>query len=70
VKTKYDKIMVLRNTDNTWNGCGDQEGYRRWLLEGIEDLRRLTMNYDADDIRAKLKELLPEYQPQDRECVL
>ncbi|MBW2048158.1 MAG: hypothetical protein JRJ09_06465 [Deltaproteobacteria bacterium] len=62
--------MVLRNTDNTWNGCGDQEGYRRWLLEGIEDLRRLTMNYDADDIRAKLKELLPEYQPQDRECVL
>ena len=69
VSTEHDKIMVLR-TDGHWNGYGDQEGFRRWLCEGIEALYRLADQQDGCGIRAKMKELVPEYEPQDSECVL
>jgi len=68
VQTGHEKIMVLRN--NGWNGYGDQEGYRRWLLDGIEELKNLANTYDGCAIRAKLKELVPEYDPRDSECVI
>ena len=83
VETEHEKIMVLRphgakgmaqsaeGTDaGMWNGYGDQEGYRNWLYDGIEELRQLGMKQDAEGIRAKLKELVPEYTPQAGECVL
>ena len=69
VETAHDKIMVLRNI-HPWNGYGDQEGYRRWLMEGIEELMVLGQKHDGCEIRAKLKEMIPEYLPGDSECVV
>jgi FlaA1/EpsC-like NDP-sugar epimerase len=69
VPTNYEKIMVLK-ADGRWGGYGDQEGFRRWLMEGIEELYKLADQQDARGIREKLKELAPEYTPQETECVL
>ena len=69
VPTNYEKIMVLK-ADGKWDGYGDQEGFRRWLMEGIEELYKLADQQDARGIREKLKELAPEYTPQETECVL
>ena len=69
VPTEHDKIMVLK-ADVLWNGYGDQAGFRRWLWEGIEELYQLADQQDGCAIRAKLKELVPEYTPKESECVL
>ena len=69
VPTNYEKIMVLK-ADGRWGGYGDQEGFRRWLMEGIEELYKLADQQDARGIREKLKELAPEYTPHETECVL
>ena len=61
--------MVLRRPES-WNGYGDQAGFAQWLMEGVEDLHRLANHYDGCGMREKLKELVPEYEPQDSECVL
>jgi hypothetical protein len=47
-----------------------QEGYREWLNKGIEELIGLAKNQDGHGIQAKLKELVPEYTPQESKCVL
>lgn len=69
VKTEHEKIMVLRN-NRLWNGYGDQEGCRRWLMEGIEALVELGKGQDGCGIRGKLGEMIPEYMAGDSECVL
>ena len=69
VKTEHEKIMVLRN-NHLWDGYGDQEGYRRWLMEGIEELVALGQRHDGCGIRAKLTEMIPDYDARDSECVL
>lgn len=69
VKTEHEKIMVLRNK-HLWDGYGDQEGYRRWLMEGIEELVELGKKHDGCGIRRKLGEMVPEYMAGDSECVL
>ncbi len=61
--------MVLK-PNGRWGDYGDQEGFRRWLMEGIEELYKLADQQDARGIREKLKELAPEYTPQETECVL
>jgi hypothetical protein len=55
---------------STWNGYGDQEGFRRWLTEGLTELYRLADAVDGPGIRKKLKELVPEYEPPDSPFVL
>jgi FlaA1/EpsC-like NDP-sugar epimerase len=69
VETQHKKIMVLRTT-HLWNGYGDQDGYRRWLMDGIEELVGLGQRHDGCGIRAKLGEMIPEYRAGDSECVL
>ena len=69
VETEHEKIMVLRNS-NLWNGYGDQDGYRRWLMDGIAELVILGKKHDGCGIRAKLGEMIPEYQPGDSACVI
>lgn len=53
-KTLHDKIVVLKQ-----NGCDFE-----WLKAGIEELVRAAKKFDAQAIRTKLKELVPEYNPQ------
>jgi FlaA1/EpsC-like NDP-sugar epimerase len=69
VATEYEKIMVLRATD--WNGMNTQAEFRRWLDAGLEDLKCIALKHDGHAIKAKLRELLPEYVPQqDATCAL
>ncbi|MCP3954854.1 MAG: polysaccharide biosynthesis protein [Desulfobacterales bacterium] len=69
VPTGHEKIMVLK-ANNDWNGHGSWENYRQWVLDGVEELYRLARAHDGVGIRCKLHELIPEYDPQDSECVL
>ena len=69
VPTIHDKILVLKTT-NRWNGMDDQASFREWLMQNIEELYKLADAHDACGIREKLKEIVPEYEPQDSECVI
>ena len=48
----------------------DREAFRKWLLEKLGELYELADQHDAGGIRAKLKEIVPEYTTQDTDCVL
>jgi len=69
VQTSHKKIMVLK-PDGNWNGLGSQEAFRRWIIQGAEELYRLAESQDSSGIKEKLQQLVPEYQSQDAECVL
>ncbi len=62
VGTRHEKIMVLRS--NGWNGKKSQDEFTRWLDGALEDLFRVANTHDAHAIRKKLREILPEYVPQ------
>jgi FlaA1/EpsC-like NDP-sugar epimerase len=55
VRTPYDKIFVLKG--ESWD--------LKWLNQKIEELLKLANAQDANGIKSKLKEILPEYQPFD-----
>jgi len=68
VATSHDRIMVLRDGGG-WKGYPGQAEFRQWLIEGIEELTVLAKAHDGPGIRRKMKEMVPEYQCQDSECV-
>jgi len=68
VPTEHDKILVL-SPNGDWNGHGSQEAYRNHLLAGIQELTDLANAHDACGIKDKLHDLIPEYTPQDTDCV-
>ena len=49
---------------------GSKEAFRGWLFGELKILYRLARKQDGCAIRAKLKEIAPEYSAQDSECVL
>lgn len=53
VRTPHEKIFVLKG-----NTCDS-----RWLNSEIEELITLAQEQDADGIKSKLKEIVPEYIP-------
>ncbi len=71
VRTGHEKIMVLRRNGN-WNGngFGSRERFRSWLCGELKDLYRIAGTRDARAIRWKFKEMVPEYTPQESECIL
>lgn len=62
VDTGHEKIMVLRTND--WHGKNNQDEFKRWLDKGLEELYRIADTHDAQAIKAKLSEFLPEYVSQ------
>jgi FlaA1/EpsC-like NDP-sugar epimerase len=62
VNTKYEKIMVLRS--DCWNGKKNLEDFSQWLNKALEDLYSIVRTHDAYAIKTKLKEILPEYLPE------
>jgi FlaA1/EpsC-like NDP-sugar epimerase len=62
VDTGHEKIMVLR--PKGWNGKNNLAEFTKWLDAALEDLYRIVNTHDSHAIRAKLKEILPEYVPQ------
>ncbi len=69
VGTSHEKIMVLKSQDY-WDGKKDQEEYRRWLFDKIAELEEIALKYDGCAVRLKMKEIVPEYDLQDSECIL
>ena len=55
VRTPYEKLLVLKG-----NNCD-----LNWLNQRIEELVKLAYEQDGPGIKAKLKEIIPEYQPFD-----
>jgi len=68
VPTEHDKILVL-SPNGDWNGHCSQDAYRNHLLAGIQELTDLANAHDACGIKDKLHDLIPEYTPQDTDCV-
>ncbi len=69
VATSHEKIMVLKSQD-CWDGKKDQEEYRRLLFGHIAELEEIAWKHDGCAIRLKMKEIVPEYDLQDSECIL
>ncbi len=68
VATRHDKIMVLRpNGDERKAGaaCSREE-----LKVGLEALYEAARRHDAADIKRRLREIVPEYRPQEAESIL
>jgi len=63
VATKHEKIMVL-HSNGGWNGLKNGSEYRAWLAKGIQALKEASLNRDKEKIKAILKELVPEYRPE------
>jgi FlaA1/EpsC-like NDP-sugar epimerase len=56
VKTPHEKLFVLRANNTIDPG---------WLGQKIKELALLAHDEDAQGIKLKLKEIVPEYQPFD-----
>jgi FlaA1/EpsC-like NDP-sugar epimerase len=69
VATSHEKILVLQS-NGCFGGYGDHGGYRDLLIGHLEELYRVAETYDACAIKAKMKEIVPDYEIQDAECVL
>jgi FlaA1/EpsC-like NDP-sugar epimerase len=55
VRTPYEKILVLKGNHSDPN----------WLNQKIAELVKLAYEQDTSGLKAKLKEIVPEYQPFD-----
>jgi FlaA1/EpsC-like NDP-sugar epimerase len=69
VGTEHEDIMVLRS-HGCFDGYGDQNEYREWLMRHLNMLYQTADTFDACAIKTKLTEIVPEYVAQDAECVL
>jgi len=56
--TGHEKIMVLKPRR-------EEDVFRERLWHGIDELKMLADRHDAEGIKKKLKELVPEYEPQE-----
>ena len=68
VATNHNKILVLR-TSQQYNGMEDQATFCKWLMKNIEELYKFAYEHDTRGIKEKLKDIVPEYEVQDSECV-
>ena len=69
--TRHEKIRMLRtNGVSRWNGHGNRVAFLRWLESEVADLCRVAAALDPCEIKCKLHQIIPEYTPQDTECVL
>jgi FlaA1/EpsC-like NDP-sugar epimerase len=67
--TPHEKIMVLKSNGHG-NGINHLKIMRQKLDQDIEELIKYSLSHDAAAIKKKLKEIVPEYTPQDNDAVL
>lgn len=60
VSTEHEKIMVLKG-----NGCALDE-----LRDPLNRLKACAKEHDAENIKAVLKEIIPEYTPKEEKAIL
>ena len=66
--TVHRKVMVLQSK-NLFNGAKNPQEARKYLYDKLEELAKMADRHDAKGIKIKLKEIVPEYTPQDNESV-
>ena len=69
VPTEHRKVMVLR-TNDLFNGAKDQQEAKKQLYREIDELAKIAARHDSKGIKIKLKEIVPEYMPQENDGVL
>ncbi|PKN39111.1 MAG: polysaccharide biosynthesis protein [Deltaproteobacteria bacterium HGW-Deltaproteobacteria-2] len=69
LSTGHEKIMVLRSNDHA-NGLNQILNMKQKLDEDIEELVKYSLDHNAGTIKKKLREIVPEYIPQDNKTVL
>ena len=69
IGTRHDKIMLVRS-DDYGQGLDSRRDVSRWLESQTEDLYRIAATHDASAIKEKLREMVPEYTPQQAHSVL
>ncbi len=67
--TEHTKVMVLRS-NSYFNGSSDPQEAKELLYREIDELVKIAARHDAKGIKAKLKEIIPEFDPQENESVL
>ena len=67
--TSHKKVMVLRSNGHHTD-AGALEEARKNLYREISELEEIAARHDAKAIKAKLKEIVPEFTPQENEGVL
>ena len=67
--TRHEKIMVLRSNGHCGHGTPQQDSLQN-LDQDLNELYRIAKTHDACAIKQKLKQLVPEYTPQETEFVL
>jgi FlaA1/EpsC-like NDP-sugar epimerase len=67
--TGHEKVMVLRPNSN-FNGAENQQEAKIHLYRELDELAEIAARHDAKGIKIKLKEIVPEYTPQENEGVL
>jgi len=67
--TGHEKVMVLRS-NNCFNGAKNQQEACKHLYHELDELTKIAAQHDAKGIKIKLKEIVPEYTPQENEGVL
>lgn len=69
MKTKHEKIMVLRPIA-LHNGFKELPLFRDWLNRKLDELCEAANRFDAPSVREKLREVVPEYSPQETDGIL
>jgi FlaA1/EpsC-like NDP-sugar epimerase len=67
--TIHKKVMVLRS-NNYFNGAKSPQEACQFLYHQIDELAKIAERHDAKGIKRKLKEIVPEFTPQENESVL
>lgn len=68
VPTSHKKVMVLQS-NGFFNGAQNSDEAKKYLYNKLDQLAGLAAQHDARGIKAKLKEIVPEYTPQENESV-
>jgi FlaA1/EpsC-like NDP-sugar epimerase len=69
LNTRHEKIMLVR-PEGYGQGIDSRRNLGGWLGTHLEDLYRIAATHDASAIKQKLKEIVPEYTPQQSQSVL
>lgn len=67
--TRHEKVMVLRS-DSHLKEANDRREFREKLTKEIDELLKDAFRHDSIAIKRRLKEIVPEYSPQENEAVL
>jgi FlaA1/EpsC-like NDP-sugar epimerase len=66
--TGHKKVMVLRS-NGFFNGAKNPQEARKYLYDKLDELTTMAERHDARGIKGKLKEIVPEYNPQENDSV-